>query len=159
MPPETCSAGSDTPSWVKMNFPTTAATARTAVAMPHAFKAIRLWDALDRFDVRPAKMTAQSTGPTVAKNMAKAASARAKLFGALIWSALTGLDEPRHHAAGFLASFAANHSATWQPGNGASFNHLQHWCRRLCWHSARHFARVRCSAFELGQRPPGGQSQ
>ena len=68
MPPEACSAGSDTPSWVKMNFPTTAATARTAVAMPHAFKAIRLWDALDCFDVRPAKMTAQSTGPTVAKN-------------------------------------------------------------------------------------------
>jgi hypothetical protein len=57
-------------------------------------------------------MTAQSTGPTVAKNMAKAASARAKLFGALIWSALTGLDEPRHHAAGFSAPFAANHSTT-----------------------------------------------
>jgi hypothetical protein len=58
--------------------------------MAHAFKAIRLWDALDCFDVRLAKMTAQSTGPTVAKNMAKAASARAKLFGALIWSALIG---------------------------------------------------------------------
>jgi hypothetical protein len=96
MPPEVCSAGSDTPSWVKMNFPTTAATARTAVAMPHAFKAIRLWDALDCFDVKLAKMTAQSTGPTVVKNMVKAASARAKLVGALIWSALTDLDEPRN---------------------------------------------------------------
>jgi hypothetical protein len=36
MPPEVYSAGSDTPSWVKMNFPLTVATTRTAVAMPRA---------------------------------------------------------------------------------------------------------------------------
>jgi hypothetical protein len=94
-PPEACSAASGTPSWVKMNFPTTAAAARTADAMPQAFKAIRLWDALDCLDVNFAKITAQSTGPTVVKNMVKTASAKAKLFGALILSALTDLDEPR----------------------------------------------------------------
>jgi hypothetical protein len=87
-----------------MNFPTTAATARTAVAMPHAFKAMRLWDALDCFDVKLAKMTAQSTGPTVVKNMVKAASARARLFGALIWSALTDLDQPRHQRCRILGT-------------------------------------------------------
>jgi hypothetical protein len=65
---------------------------------------MRLWDALDCLDVKLAKMTAQSTGPTVAKNMVKAASARAKLVGALIWSALTDLDEPRHQRCRILGT-------------------------------------------------------
>ena len=75
MPPATWSAGSDTPSCVRIGCPNSAKASTISVAMATAFSEMARRSAFVAFGVREATSTAESIGPMTAKKVVKAVSA------------------------------------------------------------------------------------
>ena len=75
MPPATWSAGSDTPSCVRIGCPNSAKASTISVAMATALSEMARRSAFVAFGVREATSTAESIGPMTAKKVVKAVSA------------------------------------------------------------------------------------